>query len=125
MPRPLENGVARHAGRRPAVMSSSSTSQGVVEHVQSFVSENRRAVLIGAAAAVVAIGGVAYYASTSRGSGAGGDAEAGERKKDKKKSKKRKTVKDKDGPILEERTSKTELSEEGELSVLSQLRRRS
>ncbi|CCL98887.1 uncharacterized protein FIBRA_00894 [Fibroporia radiculosa] len=86
---------------------SSSTSQGVVERVQSFVSENKRAVLIGAAAAVVAIGGVAYYASTSRGPG-GGDAEKGEYKKDKKKgsksSKKRKTVKDADGPILEERS---------------------
>ena len=109
--------AGRHAGHRPPVMSSSSTSQGVVERVQSFVSENRRAVLIGAAAAVVAIGGVAYYASTSRGPGASGDAEAGERKKDKKKSKKRKTVKDKDGPILEERAPKTAVSEEGELSV--------
>lgn len=102
-------------------MSSSSTSsQGVAERVQSFVSENRRAVLIGAAAAVVAIGGVAYYASTSRGSGAGGDAE---RKKDKKKSKKRKTVKDKDGPIIEERSLKTEVSEEGELPEQPELRR--
>jgi len=94
-------------------MSSSSTSsQGVVERVQSFVSENRRAVLIGTAAALVAIGGVAYYASTSRGPGADGDAEKGERKKDKKKGKKRKMMKDKDGPILEERAPKAEVSEE-------------
>ncbi|KZT66949.1 TPR-like protein [Daedalea quercina L-15889] len=100
-------------------MSSSTSSQGVVERVQSFVSENRRAVLIGTAAAVVAIGGVAYYASTSRGPGAGGDgdAEKGERKKDKKKSKKRKTVKDKDGPILEERTPKTEVSDEEDVRL--------
>lgn len=78
--------------------------------------------LIGAAAAVVAIGGVAYYASTSRGSGVGEDSEAGERKKDKKKSKKRKTTKDKDGPIIEERSPKTE---EGELPDKPELRRRS
>lgn len=107
-------------------MSSSSTSsQGVVERVQSFVSENRRAVLIGTAAALVAIGGVAYYASTSRGPGADGDSEKGEHKKDKKKGKKRKTMKDKDGPILEERSPKTELSEEGELAVLCAGGRRS
>ncbi|KAI0942715.1 hypothetical protein AcW1_003272 [Taiwanofungus camphoratus] len=91
-------------------MSSSTSSQGVVDRVQSFVSENKRAILIGTAAALVAIGGVAYYASTSRGPGGEGDAEKGERKKDKKKtsksSKKRKSVKDKDGPILEERSPK-------------------
>ena len=104
-------------------MSETATAPSVVERVQNFVSENKHAVLIATAAAVVAVGGVAYYASTSR--APGGDVEKGEGKKDKKKSKKRKTVKDKDGPILEERTSKTELSEEGELSALSQLRRRS
>ncbi|KZT04026.1 ADP/ATP carrier receptor [Laetiporus sulphureus 93-53] len=82
---------------------SSSTSPGVVERVQNFVSENRRAVIIGTAAALVAIGGVAYYASTSRGP-KGGDVEKGERKKDKKK-KKRKGTKGGEGPILEERTA--------------------
>lgn len=95
--------------------STSPSAQGVVDRVQAFVSDNRRAVVIGTAAALVAIGGVAYYASTSRGPG-GGDAEKGERKKDKKKHRKRKTGKDKDGPILEERTPKSaEVSEEGEL----------
>lgn len=105
-------------------MSSSTSSQGVVDRVQSFVSENKRAILIGTAAALVAIGGVAYYASTSRGPGGEGDAEKGERKKDKKKtsksSKKRKSVKDKDGPILEERSPKVaDESEPGELYDVS------
>ena len=71
---------------RPTAMSSSTSSQGVVERVQNFVSEHKHAVLIATAAAVVAVGGVAYYASTSR--GPGGDVEKGEGKKDKKKSKK-------------------------------------
>ena len=97
---------------RPTAMSSSTSSQGVVERVQNFVSEHKHAVLIATAAAVVAVGGVAYYASTSR--GPGGDVEKGEGKKDKKKSKKRKTVKDEDGPILEERKLKPAAVEEGE-----------
>ena len=101
--------------RPPSAMSSSTSSQGVVDRVQNFVSEHKHAVLLGTAAALVAIGGVAYYASSSR--GPGGDVERGEGKKDKKKSKKRKTVKDKDGPVLEERAPKTAVSEEGELSV--------
>ena len=97
---------------------SSSSSQGVVDRVQNFVSENKHAVLIATAAAVVAIGGVAYYASTSR--GPGGDVERAEGKKDKKKSKKRKTVKDDDGPILEERKPKTAaVAEEGESALCS------
>lgn len=80
--------------------STSSTSSGIVERVQTFVSENKKTVLIGSAVAAVAVGGAVYYASTS--SGQGGD------KKDKKRSsgKKKKTVKDKDGPILEERKPK-------------------
>ena len=96
----------------PPAMSSTS-SQGVVDRVQAFVSEHKHAVLLATAAAVVAVGGVAYYASTSR--GPDGDVEKGEGKKDKKKSKKRKTVKDDDGPILEERKPKptTVVAEEG------------
>ncbi len=82
-------------------MSSSAPATGVVERVQSFVSENKRAVLIGAAVAAAAIGGAAYYASTSR-----GDSDKGSRRKDKKKasksSKKRRSVNDTDGPLLEE-----------------------
>ena len=93
-------------------MSSSTSSQGVVDRVQNFVSEHKHAVLLGTAAALVAIGGVAYYASSSR--GPGGDVERGEGKKDKKKSKKRKTVKDEDGPLLEERKPKPSAVEEGE-----------
>ncbi|RDX45750.1 ADP/ATP carrier receptor [Lentinus brumalis] len=89
---------------------SSSSSPGVVDRVQNFVSENKHAVLLGTAAALVAIGGVAYYASSSR--GPGGDVERGEGKKDKKKSKKRKTVKDDDGPLLEERKPKSAAVEE-------------
>ncbi|TBU23389.1 ADP/ATP carrier receptor [Dichomitus squalens] len=104
---------------------SSTSSQGVVERVQNFVSEHKHAVLIATAAAVVAVGGVAYYASTSR--GPGGDVEKGEGKKDKKKSKKRKTVKDEDGPLLEERKPKSAAVEEDdkeytaeEIAALSQ-----
>ena len=89
-------------------MSSSSTpappSEGVVDRIQSFVSENRRAVLLGAALTVAAIGGFAYYASTSRPS-QDGDAEKGDRKRGKKKgklSKKPKSEQDEDGPLLEE-----------------------
>ncbi|KAI0631511.1 hypothetical protein C8Q77DRAFT_1127285 [Trametes polyzona] len=87
-------------------MSSSTSSQGVVDRVQNFVSEHKHAVLLGTAAALVAIGGVAYYASSSSSSGPRGDVEKGEGKKDRKKSKKKKTVKDDDGPILEERKPK-------------------
>lgn len=96
----------------PTAMSPSTSSQSVVERVQNFVSEHKHAVLIATAAAVVAVGGVAYYASTSR--GPGGDVEKGEGKKDKKKSKKRKTVKDDDGPIIEERKPKPAQVEDGE-----------
>ncbi|OBZ73262.1 Mitochondrial import receptor subunit tom70 [Grifola frondosa] len=105
-------------------MSSSTSSQGVVDRVQSFVSENKRAILIGTAAALVAIGGVAYYASTSRSGGNEGDSEKGERKKDKKKNKKRKTVKDKDGPILEERAPKdADVPEDGVVFTAEEIAR--
>ncbi|KZT20687.1 ADP/ATP carrier receptor [Neolentinus lepideus HHB14362 ss-1] len=85
------------------------SNSSLVDRVQAFVSENKRAVLIGTAAAVVAAAGVAYYASTSSRPPSAGDVEKGEKKKDKKKnksSKKRKGMKDKDGPILEERKPK-------------------
>ncbi|KAI0821749.1 hypothetical protein BC628DRAFT_1412718 [Trametes gibbosa] len=94
-------------------MSSSTSSQAVVDRVQNFVSEHKHAVLIGTAAALVAIGGAAYYASSSS-SGPRGDVEKGEGKKDRKKGKKKKTVKDEDGPILEERKPKAAVVEEGE-----------
>ncbi|KAL1674312.1 hypothetical protein EV122DRAFT_269598 [Schizophyllum commune] len=90
-------------------MSSSETSAGFLEKAQTFVAENKRAVLIGSAAAALAVGGALYFASTSR-PGAH-DVEKGA-KKAKKGGKKRKTVKDKDGPILEERKPKAAPEEE-------------
>ena len=102
--------------RLPAKMPSSEPAQGVVERVQNFVAENKKAVLIGAAVAAVAIGGAAYYASTS-----GSDEGKGSRKKDKKKakgSKKKKGVSDADGPILEEVTpQQSKVSSEGLLKL--------
>lgn len=92
---------------------ASESSAGIVERVQSFVSENKRAVIIGAAAAAIAVGGVAYYASTSSRPRSQEDIEKAARK-DKKKSKggkKKKTVKDADGPILEERKPSAVTSE--------------
>ncbi|CAL1702609.1 unnamed protein product [Somion occarium] len=82
-------------------MSASESSAGVVDRVSSFVSEHKKAVIVGAAVAVAAVGAGVYFASTSRGGGAP-DAEKGERKKKKNKSKKRKAAKDADRPILEE-----------------------
>jgi import receptor subunit TOM70 len=79
-------------------MATSSTSY--LERIQDFVAENKKAVLIGSAAAALAVGGVVYYASTSR--GPGGDLEKGKSRDKKKSSKKRKTVNDSDGPLLEE-----------------------
>ena len=99
----------------PSPMSS---DDALLDRLQSFVSENKRGVLIGAAAAaaVIAIGGVAYY---NRAAG-GDDVESlkSDKRKDKKKQKKqKKSVKDKDGPILEERKPKgTEVSDDGALN---------
>ena len=44
--------------------NTDSSAQGFVDRVQSFVTENKRAILIGTALAVAA-GGVALYASAS------------------------------------------------------------
>lgn len=83
--------------------NSDSTAQGLVDRVQSFISENKRVIIIGTAAAIAA-GGVAYYASSSK---------PAESKKDKKKaSKKRKT----DGPIIEEVAKPADTEDPGELS---------
>lgn len=91
---------------------SSTESTSLVQRCSDFVAENKKAIIIGTAAIAIAAGGAAYLASTSRGVGSG-DVEKGERKsRDKKKggngksSGKRKTVKVKDGPILEERSPK-------------------
>jgi import receptor subunit TOM70 len=85
--------------------SAESASQSVVERVQDFVSENKKAILLCAAATAVAVGGVAaYHYSTSRPGGGSSDLEKGDKKKGKSSSgKKKKSVKDADGPILEER----------------------
>ena len=84
------------------------------------MSDHKRAILIGTAAAVLAVGGVLayhqYQQQYGRGprkrSGAGkgegeADAEAGKAQGEsegKKKKKKKKAGKERDGPILEERT---------------------
>ncbi|KAI0048144.1 mitochondrial outer membrane translocase receptor TOM70 [Auriscalpium vulgare] len=85
-----------------------SSDDSFVDRVQHLVSDNKRSLLIGAAAVVVAAGGVAYYVASTRGAGGAGDEEnvKGDKKKDKRKKKHKKTVKDKDGPIIEERKPK-------------------
>ncbi|KAF9005200.1 ADP/ATP carrier receptor [Cyathus striatus] len=88
---------------------SSETAPSVVERVQDWVAHHKRAVLIGTAAAVIAAGGVAYYASTSA---RPRPADVEKAPKSKKKSKKKKAAKDADGPIIEER--KATLQEEVE-----------
>lgn len=91
----------------------SHASSGVVDRVSSFVSENKKVVLVGAALTVAAVGAGVYFASTSRGGG-DPDVERADRKKKKSKSsKKKKTAKDADGPILEEVKQKVEEAPEG------------
>ena len=112
------NGLGSHYLRALALgvkilMSTSeveASSSGLLTRVQNFLSENKKAVIIGTTTAVIAIGGAAYYASSSRTARDEDiDSEKGEKKKDKKKykGKKKKAVKDKDGPLLEERKPKT------------------
>ncbi|KAJ7485131.1 hypothetical protein B0H11DRAFT_2018236 [Mycena galericulata] len=84
---------------------ASETAPGIVDRVQSFVAEHKTAILLGTGVAV-ALGGAAYYASTSAASDA--DRDRKDRKKGTKPPKKRKSVKDPDGPILEERKPKAE-----------------
>ncbi|KAG8849648.1 TOM (translocase of outer membrane) complex component [Tulasnella sp. 330] len=83
---------------------TSSTSEGVLTKLQNFVAENKKVVI---GATVIAAAGVGYYVYTT-GPGARksfGDEESGASEKgDKKKRKsKKKTVKDADGPLLDER----------------------
>ncbi len=99
-----------------------SSDDSVLDRISSFISDNKRGVVIGAAAAAVAVGGVAYYVASSRAGLGSGDEESlrGAKKKDKKKRKHKKSVKDKDGPILEEKKPKaTEESDDGQLPVPS------
>ena len=77
--------------------------------VQNFLAENKRAILVGTAVTVLTISGVTYYASSSQTDHDDDiDSEKGEKRKNKKKfkGKKKKSVKDKDGPLLEECKSK-------------------
>ncbi|KAF7329236.1 ADP/ATP carrier receptor [Mycena kentingensis (nom. inval.)] len=83
----------------------SEPAPGLVDRVQSFVSENKTALLVGAA--VLAAGGAAYYAASSSSS-------PSDKKKKPPSTKKRKTVKDADGPILEERKPKAKPAQEAE-----------
>jgi mitochondrial import receptor subunit TOM70 len=87
-----------------------SSDDSLVDRVSSFVSENKRGIIVGVAAAAVAVGGVAYYVASSHGLGGAGDEESltSGKKKDKKKKKHKKSVKDKDGPVLEERKPKVD-----------------
>ncbi|KAK7028375.1 ADP/ATP carrier receptor [Favolaschia claudopus] len=91
---------------------ASETSPGIVDRVQRFVEEHKTAILIGTGVAV-ALGGAAYLASTS---GHGGDRD--KKKKSPKTPKKRKSVRDADGPILEERKPKAEKVAEPEEEVV-------
>jgi len=60
---------------------------GIVERVQDFVSENKRAIVIGTAALALAAGGAAaYYASTSSWPRGPGDVEKMEKMEKKKAS---------------------------------------
>jgi hypothetical protein len=79
-----------------AMSNTDSQAQGFADRVQSFVTENRRAILIGAALAVAA-GGVAFYASASSSPSVSGD-----RRDRKKKFVKPKPHDPESGPIIEE-----------------------
>lgn len=76
--------------------NADSSAQGFADRVQSFVTENKRAILIGAALAVAA-GGVALYASASSSPQTPGD------KKDKRKRPAKPKPHDvESGPVIEE-----------------------
>jgi import receptor subunit TOM70 len=101
--------------------SPNPTPLTVVERVQDFVIQHKKAILITTAAAAIAAGGVAYYASTSsRPRGSGGDVGRAEKKEKKRSNKngKKKKGGDKDGPILEERKPKVESTAQGMCIIL-------
>ena len=72
------------------------SAQGFVDRVQLFITENKRAILIGTALAV-AVGGAALYASTSS-----SPKTSGEKKDRKKKPVKPKPRDVESGPVIEE-----------------------
>ncbi|KAJ2913263.1 hypothetical protein MD484_g7151, partial [Candolleomyces efflorescens] len=98
------------------------SSSTIVDRVQNFVSEHKKAILITTAAAAIGAAGVAYYASTSRPRPPPDVEQAGEKKdKKKSKSKKKKSTKGDSGPILEERKPKVEeASDELNLDLASE-----
>lgn len=96
-----------------ATPSSSSASDGLIDKIQNFVAENKKAVIIGS---VVAAGGVGYYMYSRSGASSASDSnslESGDKKKKKKsgESGKKKGVNDPDGPLLEERKPKIKTDE--------------
>ena len=103
-----------------APVTSQPSSDGLIDRLQTFVTDNKRAVLIGAGVAAV---GVGYYVYSSKAQGssgssrsiAGGDATTTDGDSSKKKksssksgSSKKKSIKDPDGPLLEERKPKSD-----------------
>ena len=89
-------------------------SEGLIDRIQTFVSDNKKVVL--ASVAVAAVGGVGYYVYTQRsgrpGSGSSGSDSLGAKDSDggrkRRKGSTKKKVTDTDGPILEERKPKVE-----------------
>lgn len=106
---------------------SSQVPSSIGGRLANFVENHQRELLIGAAAAVVVGGGVAYYLSSShsgRGDEEKGFSKGGKgKKKSKGSSSKRKTVKDPDGPLLEERKTKPTIEEESEFLAVTILAR--
>jgi mitochondrial import receptor subunit TOM70 len=95
-----------------AASSASTSSESILTRAERFVSENKRALLVGAAA-TVAVAGAGYYLYTTRpreSTSTEGNAEKAQKKKNKKSSSKKKKSKDSDreGPILEEVAQKPE-----------------
>lgn len=94
------------------INASDAASTSVLERVQDFVGEHKKAILIATAAAVVAGAGVAYYASTStapsKPDGEGADGKPKKKKTGSRGARKSSKEKEKksDGPILEERKPK-------------------
>lgn len=76
--------------------NTDSSAQGFVDRVQSFVTENKRAILVCAALAVAA-GGVALYASASS-----PPTTPGDRKDKRKRPAKPKPYDVESGPVIEE-----------------------
>ncbi len=92
--------------------ASDAASTSVLERVQDFVGEHKKAIIIATAAAVVAGAGVAYYASTSSATrkpdGEGADGKPTKKKTGSRGARKSSKEKEKktDGPILEEKKPK-------------------